>query len=73
MKYIDGARPLDSGRLYAPMAHGMTMGLAIVERLLVKLGTSSTDIRISGPGSPASIPSLIEDVPVPIRGTSRDA
>jgi len=75
MEKSDGARPLDSGLLVATMAQGITIGLAIVDRLLVKLGTSSTDILISGPGSPAKSkrPSLMDDAPVPILGTSKDA
>jgi hypothetical protein len=75
MEKSDGARPLDNGLVVATMAQGMTIGLAIVERLLVKLGTSSTDILISGPGSPAESRrlSLIDEVPVPILGTSNDA
>ena len=57
------------------MTKGLTTGLVIVDRLLVKLGTSSTDMRSSGPGSPngRGILSLRDDVPVPSLGVSSEA
>jgi hypothetical protein len=47
----------------------------MVERLLVNEGTSSTETRTSGPGSPKGKdrPSFIDEVPVPRRGVSKDA
>jgi len=74
MEKTDGARPHDDGGGTTIIA-GWTTGLAIVDRLLVKLGTSSIDMRISGPGSPKAycMFSLIDDVPVPSRGVSKDA
>jgi len=70
----DGARPHDEegGTTIDAVC---TTGLAIVDRLLVRLGTSSIDMRSSGPGSPNAngMFSLIEDVPVPSLGVSNDA
>jgi hypothetical protein len=70
----DGARPYDDGGGTAIDA-ACTTGLAIVDRLLDKLGTSSIDMRISGPGSPNvnGRLSLIDDVPVPSLDVSNDA
>jgi len=50
---IDGARPFDDvGGGGTANITLVANGLAIVDVLLVRLGTSSTESRISGPGSP---------------------
>jgi hypothetical protein len=50
--------------------HGYCGGFVMVERLLERLGTSSTDIRTAGPGSPKVIErfSAMEEVAVFRRG-----
>src|ERR1700760_235761 len=64
-EYMDGARPLEDGGGGGAIVAWLTSGLVMVDRLLVRLGTSSTDTRTSGPGSPNTMGmfSLIEDVP----------
>jgi hypothetical protein len=50
--------------------NGFCGGVVIVDLLLDKDGTSSTDIRIEGPGSPKEndLGSVLEEVAVPSRG-----
>jgi len=52
MENIDAARPFDEGGGRGRANVTLANGLAIVDVLLVRLGTSSTDSRTSGPGSP---------------------
>lgn len=68
-------RPSELGPLGAPLnIHGYCGGFVIVERLLDKLGTSSTDIRTDGPGSPNVMDraSLMDEVAVLRRGVWRE-
>ncbi len=48
VEYTDGARPDENGRRF-----GWCTGDVMVDRLLVRLGTSSTENLTSGPGSPS--------------------
>ena len=65
---MEEARP--SAGCVGPNMNGYCGGVVIVERLLDNDGTSSTDIRTAGPGSPNEKDrlSVIEEVAVPRRG-----
>ena len=83
LRSVDSARGsevIDSdrspGKRGAHVANGFCIALVIVDLLLVKDGTSSTEMRMSGPGSPAKSEwwrfSATEDAAVPSRGVSRE-
>jgi hypothetical protein len=72
MEYMEEDRP--SGPYEPDPAKAFWGGVVMVERLLDREGTSSTDILTAGPGSPkvndrVSVP---EDVAVPSLGVLRD-
>jgi len=64
-------RPSDRGADAPAIVQGCCGELVIVERLLDKLGTSSTDIRTAGPGSP-NVTDRAEEDAVLRRGVLRD-
>lgn len=63
-------RPSELGPLAVPGIVQRGGGFVMVDRLLDRLGTSSTDIRTEGPGSPKVMDraSARDEVAVPRRG-----
>jgi len=73
MEVTEDAR--SSGLYGLPYVNGYCGGVVMVDRLLEREGTSSTDIRSGGPGSQneSERVSVVDDVAVPRRGVLSEA